>query len=50
MGGQDRVRGRHLTAEYDYGGRGEGEGCCLPSPRRPIQPVGGGGGGGGGCA
>ena len=36
-GGQDRARGRHLTAAN-----------ALPAFRL-IQPVGGGGGGGGGC-
>ena len=39
--GQDRVRGRHLTAKYYYG-------CVLRF--RPIQRGGGGGGGGAGDA
>ena len=56
-GGQDRVRRRHLKAEYNYRGRGgccplsansisgvEGGGCAVRF--RLIQSVGGGGGGG----
>ena len=49
-GGQDRARGRHLTAANTLSAFGRG--CCPLSAEvavrfRPIQPVGGGGGGGG---
>ena len=57
VGQQDRVRGHHLTAEYDYGGGGgggvlspferfnqwEGEGGGRAVHFRLIQPVGRGG-------
>ena len=48
-GGQDRARGRHLTAAYmlsTFGRFNQGGGGAVRF--RPIQPVGGGGGGGGG--
>ena len=43
-GGQDRVSGCHLTAEYDYEGGGGGGGGGGAVHFQPTQPVGGGGG------
>ena len=49
-GGQDRARGRHLTAAYTLSAFGRfnqwGGGGGGAVHFRPIQPVGGGGGGG----